>query len=105
MSAEKILMTKSKVRSFLTVKGIVVDGVISRDNGMVQKAIKEFWGNLLGSVRLYNKDSLQKLIKNHKPQFLKIDYYVVDRAKINKLLWWCNNLSVGSDGISFALTE
>ena len=57
---------KPKARSFPRVKGIVVDGVISRDNGVVQKAIKEFWGNLLSSVRLYNKDSLQKLIKNYK---------------------------------------
>ena len=56
-----------KARSSPRVKGIVVDGVISRDNSMVQKAIKEFWGNLLDSVRPYNKDSLQKLIENHKP--------------------------------------
>ena len=33
---------RSKVRSSPRVKGIVIDGVISRDNGMVQKAIKEF---------------------------------------------------------------
>ena len=66
---------KPKVKLSPRVKGIVVDGVISRDNGVVQKAIKEFWGNLLGSVRLYNKDSLQKLIKNHKPWFPKVDYY------------------------------
>ena len=77
---------RPKVRSSPRVKGIVVDGVISRDNDVVQKAIKEFWGNLLGSVRPYNKDSLQKLIENHKPQFPKVDYHVVDGAKVNKLL-------------------
>ena len=77
---------RPKVRSFLRVKGIVEDGVIFRDNGVVQKAIKEFWGNLLNSVRPYNKDSLQKLIENHKPQFPKIDYHVVDGAKVDKLL-------------------
>ena len=33
---------RPKVRSSPRVKGIVVDGVISRDNGVVQKAIKEF---------------------------------------------------------------
>ena len=49
---------KPKARSPPRVKGIVVDGVIFRDNSVVQKAIKEFWGNLLGSMRLYNKDSL-----------------------------------------------
>ena len=78
--------TRPKAKSFPRVKGIVVDGVISRDNGVVQKAIKEFWGNLLGSVRLYNKDSLQKLIENYKPQFLKVDYHVIDGAKVDKLL-------------------
>ena len=77
---------KPKARSFPRVKEIVVDGVISRDNGVVQEAIKEFWGNLLSSVRLYNKDSLQKLIKNHKPQFPKIDYHIVNGAKVDKLL-------------------
>ena len=77
---------RPKARSSPRVKGIVVDGVISRDNGVVQKAIKEFWGNLLGSVRPYNKDSLQKLIENHKPQFPKVDYHVVDGAKVDKLL-------------------
>ena len=35
---------RPKARSSPRVKGIVVDGVISRDNGVVQKAIKEFWG-------------------------------------------------------------
>ena len=74
--------TRHKVRSSPRVKGIVVDGVISRDNGVVQKAIKEFWGNLYGSVRLYNKDSLQKLIENHKPQFPKVDYHVVDGPRL-----------------------
>ena len=49
---------RPKVKSSPRVKGIVVDGVISKDNGVVQKAIKEFWGNLLSSVRPYNKDSL-----------------------------------------------
>ena len=63
-----------------------MDGVIFKDNGVVQEAIKEFWENFLGSVRLYNKDSLQKLIENHKPQFPKINYYVVDGAKVDKLL-------------------
>ena len=77
---------RPKARSSPRVKGIVVDGVISRDNGVVQKAIKEFWGNLLGSVRPYNKDSLQKLIENHKPWFPKVDYHVVDGAKVDKLL-------------------
>ena len=33
---------RSKARSSPRVKGIVVDGIISRDNGVVQKAIKEF---------------------------------------------------------------
>ena len=75
-----------KARSSPRVKGIVVDGVISRDNSRVQKAIKEFCGNLLSSVRPYNKNSLQKLIENHKPQFPKIDYYIVDGAKVDKLL-------------------
>ena len=49
---------KLKAKSSPRVKGIVVNRVISRDNSVVQKAIKEFWGNLLGSVRSYNKDSL-----------------------------------------------
>ena len=94
---------RSKARSSPRVKGIVVDGVISRDNGIVQKAIKEFWGNLLGSVRPYNKDSLQKLIENHKPWFPKVDYHIVDGAKVDKLLRQCNNSSTGPDGIPFAL--
>ena len=33
---------RPKARSSPRIKGIVVDGVISRDNGVVQKAIKEF---------------------------------------------------------------
>ena len=48
------------------------------------------------------KDSLQKLIKNHKPQFPKVDYYVIDGAKVDKLLQQCNNSSVGPDDILFA---
>ena len=54
-------------------------------------------------MRPYNKDSFQKLIENHKPWFPKIDYHVVDGAKVDKLLQWCNNLSIGSDSIPFAL--
>ena len=73
------------------------------DNGVVQKAIKDFWGNLLGLVKLYNKNSLQKLIENHKSQFPKVDYHVVDKAKVDKLLQWYNNSSIGPDGIPFAL--
>ena len=54
-------------------------------------------------MRPYNKDSLQKLIENHKPWFPKVDYHVVDGAKVDKLLQWCNNSSAGPDGIPFAL--
>ena len=54
-------------------------------------------------MRSYNKDSLQKLIENHKPQFPKVDYHVVDGAKVDKLLQQCNNSSTGPDGIPFAL--
>ena len=46
---------RPKARSPPKVKGIVVDEVIFRDNGVVQKAIKEFWGNLLSSMRLYQQ--------------------------------------------------
>ena len=54
-------------------------------------------------MRLYNKDSLQKLIENHKPQFPKIDYHFVNMAKVYKLLQSCNNSSAGLDSIPFAL--
>ena len=54
-------------------------------------------------MRPYNKDSLQKLIENHKPRFPKVDYHVVDGAKVDKLLRWCNNSSAGPNGIPFAL--
>ena len=40
------------------VKGVIVDGVISHDDNVVKKAIKDFWESLLSTERLYNKDSL-----------------------------------------------
>ena len=47
------------------VKGVIVDGVISCDDNVVKKAIKDFWESLLSTERPYNKDSLNKLIADH----------------------------------------
>ena len=45
-------------KSSLCVKNVIVDGVISHDDNMVKKAIKNFWESLLSTKRPYNKDSL-----------------------------------------------
>ena len=56
-------------KSSLYVKDVIVDGVISHDDNVVKKAIKDFWESLLSTERPYNKDSLDKLIANYHPHF------------------------------------
>ena len=85
------------------VKGVIVDGVISRDDNVVKKAIKDFWESLLSTERLYNKDSLNKLIADHHPCFPPVERHDVDRKKVDKLLQRTNNTSTGPDGIPFSL--
>ena len=85
------------------VKGVIVDGVISHDDNMVKKAIKDFWESLLSTERLYNKDSLNELITDHHPCFPPVERHNVDRKKVDKLLQRTNNISTGPDGISFSL--
>ena len=36
------------------VKGVIIDGVISHDDNVVKKAIKDFWESLLSTERPYN---------------------------------------------------
>ena len=67
------------------VKGVIVDGVISRDDNVVKKAIKDFWESLLSTERPYNKDSLNELIADHHSRFPSVERYDVDRKKVDKL--------------------
>ena len=85
------------------VKGVIVDGVISCDDNVVKKAIKDFWESLLSTERPYNKDSLNKLIADHHPHFPSVERHDVDRKKVDKLLQRTNNTSAGPDGIPFSL--
>ena len=85
------------------VKGVIVDGVISCDDNVVKKAIKDFWESLLSTKRSYNKDSLNKLIADHHPHFPPVERHDVDRKKVDKLLQRTNNTSTGPDGIPFSL--
>ena len=85
------------------VKGVIVDGVISRDDNVVKKAIKDFWESLLSTERPYNKDSLDELIADHHPHFPPVERHDVNRKKVDKLLQRTNNTSAGSDGIPFSL--
>ena len=68
------------------VKGVIVDGMISCDDNVVKKAIKDFWESLLSIERPYNKDSLNKLIADHHPRFPPVERHDVDRKKVDKLL-------------------
>ena len=85
------------------IKGVIVDGVISCNDNMVKKAIKDFWESFLSTERPYNKDSLNELIVNHHPCFPSVERYDVDKKKVDKLLQRTNNTSAGPDGISFSL--
>ena len=90
-------------KSFPHVKGIIVDGVISHDDNVVKKAIKDFWESFLSTERPYNKDSLDKLIADHHSHFPPVERHDVDRKKVDKLLQRTNNTSAGPDGIPFSL--
>ena len=85
------------------IKGVIVDGVISCDDNVVKKAIKDFWESLLSTERRYNKDSLDELIADHHPCFPPVEKHNVDRKKVDKLLQRTNNTSAGPDGIPFSL--
>ena len=85
------------------VKGVIVDGVISHDDNVVKKAIKDFWESLLSTERPYNKDSLDELIADHHPHFPPVERHDVDRKKVDKLLQRTNNTSTGPNGIPFSL--
>ena len=85
------------------VKGVIVDGVISCDDNMVKKAIKDLWESLLSTERLYNKDSLDKLIADHHSRFPPVERHNVDRKKVDKFLQRTNNTSAGPYGIPFSL--
>ena len=66
------------------VKGVIVDGVISHDDNVIKKAIKDFWESLLSTERPYNKDSLNKLIADHHPHFPQLrDMMLTGRKLIN----------------------
>ena len=88
-------------KSSLYVKGVIVDEVISCDDNVVKKAIKDFWESLLSTERPYNKDSLDKLIADHHPCFPPVERHDVDRKKVDKLLQRTNNTSAGPNGILF----
>ena len=85
------------------VKDVIVDGVISCDDNVVKKAIKDFWESLLSTERPYNKDSLDELIADHHPRFPPVERHDVDRKKVDKLLQRTNNTSAGPNGIPFSL--
>ena len=85
------------------VKGVIVDEVISCDDNVVKKAIKDFWKSLLSTERPYNKDSLDELIADHHPCFPPVERYDVDRKKVDKLLQRTNNTNAGPNGIPFSL--
>ena len=73
-------------KSSLCVKGVIVDGVISHNDNVVKKAIKNFWESFLSTKRPYNKDSLDELIADHHPCFPPVEKHDVDRKKVDKLL-------------------
>ena len=66
------------------VKGVIIDGVISCDDNVVKKAIKDFWESLLSTERPYNKDSLDELIADHHLHFPPVERHdVAERKLIN----------------------
>ena len=73
-------------KSSSCIKGVIVDGVISHDDNVVKKAIKNFWESLFNTERPYNKDSLNELITDHHPHFPPVEKYDVNRKKVDKLL-------------------
>ena len=77
--------------------------MISHDDNVVKKAIKDFWESLLSTERPYNKDSLNKLIADHHPYFSPVERHDVNRKKVDKLLQRTNNTSAEPDGIPFSL--
>ena len=90
-------------KSSLCVKGVIINGVISCNDNMVKKAIKDFWESLLSTERPYNKDSLNELIADHHSCFPPVERHDVNRKKVEKLLQRTNNTSAGPDGIPFSL--
>ena len=85
------------------VKDVIVDGVITHDDNVVKKTIKDFWESLLSTERPYNKDSLNELIADHHPHFPPVERHDVDKKKVDKLFQRTNNTSTGPDGIPFSL--
>ena len=58
--------------------------MISCDDNVVKKAIKDFWESLLSTERPYNKDSLGELIADHHPHFPQLrDIMLTGRKLIN----------------------
>ena len=77
--------------------------MISCDDNVVKKAIKNFWESLLSTERPFYKDSLNKLIADHHSHFPLVERHDVNRKKVDKLLQRTNNTSAGPDGIPFSL--
>ena len=64
---------KTKEKKSTSIKGVFIDGIIKRDGKEIRKSIKEFWGNLLGTKRKFDKKTLDNLLGNHKPCYLQIE--------------------------------
>ena len=85
------------------VREVIVDGILSHNSFIVRDAIKEFWGDFLGTECSYDLKALDKLLNNYPFCFPDSENHTVDFLKVEKLLLQVNNISASSNGIFFSL--
>jgi hypothetical protein len=72
-SWSKKLGNKNK-RKTAKIKGILVrEGIVVRDKKEASRRITKFWSNLYSSVRGFDPDLRDRMIKEHNARFLEVD--------------------------------
>jgi hypothetical protein len=80
----KFIMGKKKATK-AQVKGILVrEGMVIRNKEEVNKRMQRFWGNLFGTIRAYNPETLNRLISEHGGKFPKVPYQTVSIIAISR---------------------
>ncbi len=94
---------KTKNHNSTSIKGVLIDGVITRNGKEMREGIKKFWGDLLGQTRPFDLEALDELMDQHETSFEGVSIGGPDEKSVMKLLSRSNNTSAGPDGIPFSL--
>ena len=65
--------TKSKTKK--AVAGLLVEGEVVRDSKKINQALSDYWGNLFGSTRDFDRETLDLWIKEHPNSFPQMEHH------------------------------